>query len=115
MMKNVYSSKLPDCPGFLTGEARKEWQRITPQLLKRGFNPVLDEAAIKIYCIAWGQHVEAESEIARLGRPGNKPEISRLKKISRQGFSQACKFLSEFGMEPSKYIPENVDNKAGEC
>ena len=41
----------PSCPRWLTGEGRKIWQRLIPQLKKSGIITKLDQFAMARYCL----------------------------------------------------------------
>lgn len=55
----------PSFPKHLWVEARKEWKRITPELVKYGLMSKLDRAALSLYCQAWARLVWAETMLAR--------------------------------------------------
>lgn len=42
---------VPSCPRWLTGEGRKIWQRLIPQLKKAGVITKLDQFALARYCL----------------------------------------------------------------
>ncbi len=52
-------------PEHLSAEARAEWQRLAPVLVRLKLLSSLDRAAFSAYCQAWGRHVEAEGELAK--------------------------------------------------
>jgi len=62
------SPAMPACPPFLKGAARKEWQRLAPQLNTLGLLTQADRAEFAAYCIFWGQLEEVERELAGLHR-----------------------------------------------
>jgi P27 family predicted phage terminase small subunit len=45
--------EIPPCPQHLTGEAKVEWERITPELELVGLVSHLDVAALSTYCTAY--------------------------------------------------------------
>lgn len=55
---------LPDCPSWIWPEAKKEWKRITPELIKYGLVSKLDRSALVLYCQAWGEYVWAKRRLA---------------------------------------------------
>ena len=114
--------EIPDCPAHLEGEARAEWERITPHLQTLGLISQIDRAALAAYCDAWGEYVWAVSRIAALnapdlarGRPADETgergriwdtpsgykQISVLQQIRNRALEMTGKFLAEFGMSPS--------------
>ncbi len=50
---------IPECPAHIEGEARAEWERVTPHLFSLGLISQIDRAAIAAYCDTWGEYVEA--------------------------------------------------------
>ncbi len=122
------AAALPACPAFIKGAARKEWQRLAPELYQLGLLTRLDRAALAAYCIAWGQLEDVEHEVARMRRssrdlaklkkknPGLKAQVSNgmvavtsngnaviepLLSVRKQAMEQMHKFLVEFGMTPA--------------
>lgn len=57
--------EIPDCPGWLWPEAKKEFKRITPELERYGLISLLDRSAIVRYCQAWAEYVWAKKMLAR--------------------------------------------------
>src|SRR3990167_926057 len=56
------------CPAYIKGAARKEWQTITPELYVLGLLTKIDHAVLEGYCLAYGQLMEVERELAKLRR-----------------------------------------------
>ncbi|MBC7597411.1 MAG: phage terminase small subunit P27 family [Polaromonas sp.] len=54
-------NQIPTVPKHLGIEARKEWKRITPELLMLGLLTGLDRAALALYCQAVGRLSELET------------------------------------------------------
>jgi len=100
-------AKIPPCPKHLSEEARKEWRRVSKQLLKLKLLTEVDRAALAAYCQAWARWVQAEQEMAKTdfemitltdkGYPVLSPWFSVADKTMRQMRA----FLAEFGMTPS--------------
>lgn len=53
----------PKMPSHLTKEARKEWKRILPGLLKRGSLTDSDATALSLYCETFARWVAAKKEV----------------------------------------------------
>ena len=105
---------IPGCPEHIEGEARAEWDRITPHLYALGLISQIDRAALAAYCDAWGEYVWACWRIKALneddatgerGRvwdtPSGYKQISVLQQIRNRSLDQLKAFLAEFGMSPS--------------
>ena len=101
--KPMVEAPLP--PKHLAMEARAEWERIAPMLVRLKLLTKLDRAALSAYCQAWSRHVEAEEQIARAsalafthnGYPIVNPWIT----ISKQAVDQMARFIGEFGLTPA--------------
>jgi P27 family predicted phage terminase small subunit len=95
----------PSCPKHLKGEARKEWNRVSKELLSLGLLSRIDRAALAGYCVAWGRHVAAEIEIARSGLTVTSPNGYELQSpwlaISNKALENVRKFAVEFGLSPA--------------
>lgn len=107
--------KAPPCPKHLVGEARKEWRRITKQLLALGLLTEIDRAALAGYCQAWARWVEAEEAMQKPGfqmitLTGNGyPVLSPWLGVANTALKQMRSFLSEFGMTPSARVRVKVE------
>jgi P27 family predicted phage terminase small subunit len=106
--------EIPDCPKHLDGEARAEWDRITPFLQQLGLVAQIDRAALTGYCDAWGEYVWACRRIKVLNRkdktgeagrvwdtPSGYKQISVLQQIRNRSLEQMKTYLAMFGMSPS--------------
>lgn len=99
--------KVPPCPKHLQGEARKEWNRITKQLLALGLLTEVDRAALAAYCQCWARWVQAEDEMRKedhkmvtltdSGYPVLTPWIG----VANNAMKQMLRYLVEFGMTPA--------------
>lgn len=57
--------EIPNFPSWIWPEAKKEWKRISVELLRYGLVTKLDRAALVLYCQAWAKMVWAETMLAR--------------------------------------------------
>jgi P27 family predicted phage terminase small subunit len=110
---------VPSIPSHLSKEARKEWRRITVELLDLGLISRLDRAALAIYCQAWARLVQAEQALEarrkqaeqagenefdacfiQLTPTGFQRESVLIRMIGK--LQQDCdRYLASFGMSPS--------------
>ena len=92
-------------PKHLAAEARVEWERIAPMLVRLKLLTKLDRAALSAYCQAWARHVEAEEQIARASAlaftHNGYPIVNPWLTISKQAVDQMARFISEFGLTPA--------------
>jgi P27 family predicted phage terminase small subunit len=93
-------------PPILLEEAKAEWKRVGPELLRLGLLTVLDLAAFGAYCQAYGRWLEAERALVAAGtlvvktaRGGER--VNPLLRIATEAMGDMLKFGSEFGMTPA--------------
>lgn len=56
-------TKAPAAPGWMNADAKKEWRRILPVLIKRKILTTGDLGSVENYCLAIGQVRDAERSI----------------------------------------------------
>lgn len=112
------SGKRPPCPAHIQGEAKKEWNRVTKQLLAQGLLSEVDRAALAAYCQAWARWVQAEEEMRKqdfcmvtLTDKGY-PVVSPWLGVANQSMKQMLRFLTEFGMTPASRSKVTVIKEA---
>ena len=106
--------EIPACPGHLQDEAKKEWRRISAELLALGLISKIDRAALSAYCAAWAEMVAAERKIAELNAadPESLPgcvmttstgyqQLSAWVILRNKAAERMMRFAAEFGMSPS--------------
>lgn len=115
----------PKCPDWLLDEAKKEWNRLAPELERLGLLTILDMVTFAGYCQSYAKLKIAEEFIKKHGTTyripkKNKegevisvyiapfPEVS----IANQCLKQIRAFASEFGLTPSSrgriYLPTKI-------
>lgn len=129
--------EIPDCPKFLGRAAKKEWKRITPELVKLKLISKVDMAALAIYCQAVGRWLELEqafeSQVQRIMAMRNCEYHEAVESVSTSftpnGFAQQSvivqligkqkeqvhKYLQAFGLSPSargRIQPSKNDGQA---
>jgi P27 family predicted phage terminase small subunit len=101
----------PDCPDHLSDDARAEWQRVMPLLVKNFLVTELDSASLALYCQSYGRWKEAERAIdaqrakggdgmlvkAPSGYPIQNPYLA----IANRAMEDCYKYLQQFGLSPS--------------
>ena len=96
---------VPCCPSHLSGEAKKEWRRIVPELAAVGLITRIDRAALAMYCEAWGRWLEAEDALRKYGvmvkSPNGFPMQSPYLAVANKAMEQMRGLLTEFGMSPA--------------
>ena len=86
----------PDRPEILDPEARKEWARLTPELVRLGMVTPIDRMALTVLCMAWSEYCESR-------QPGAG------KKFRSAAFTQLVRILVEFGLTPASRSRIKVD------
>src|SRR5262245_26664847 len=57
----------PRCPSWLSSEARKEWRRLAPELIRLGLLTVLDVAVFGAYCETFALFLAITKLVAKDG------------------------------------------------
>ena len=112
----------PDCPAWLSADARTEWDRVTPELERLGLLTVVDMVSLAAYCQSYARWVEAERVLSEKGitheytnKAGEtnvtaRPEVG----IADKYLKHVKAFCSEFGLSPSSRVrirlPSDVDD-----
>jgi len=101
------------CPADLDGEAKREWERIAPELHRAGLLTRLDRAGLACYCRQWARWVQAEEMLRRHGAvvrsPNNYPIQSPYLAVANKAMAMLTTMLSEFGMTPAARTRIRVD------
>lgn len=102
----------------LSAEAKREWKRIVPELLRLGVLTVVDGKALAAYCHAYARWLQAERDVARYGLVIREPVTTkighrlvatrfvRLKRnpaisVAHDAMKLMKSFLVEFGLTPA--------------
>ncbi len=87
-------------PRWLRGEARREWNRLAPQLARAGVLTEMDRSALIGLCEMWARWREAEGILDKEGliRDGRRHPAST---IAAKCYDQWRAMLAEFGLTPS--------------
>lgn len=111
-------SAIPECPAHLTGEARKEWNRITKELHALGILTKIDRAALAAYCMAWldfvyaSKMVDEEGEVVTSEKGGKyqNPWVG----IKNTAMDRLVRIAAEFGMTPASRTRIKVETPTEE-
>lgn len=100
------ASAIPTRPGWLLPEAKREWNRIVPQLSALGLLTALDRGAIAGGCQWWAMYVDAVKDIeangttyvmTKTGYQGPRPCVG----LALKSWQQYLAFAARFGLTPS--------------
>lgn len=98
--------RVPDPPAHLDAEAKREWRRVAPILLKAGLYSHLDRAALAAYCTTYSRWAEAEKHVSKegavlRGKTSGAPYQNPWLAVANKALEQIRAFEAEFGMSPS--------------
>jgi P27 family predicted phage terminase small subunit len=105
-MSEPQPTGIPTCPRHLDAEAKREWKRISAELIKLGLLTSVDRAALACYCQNYSRWVAAELQIAQFGtvvKAGKSgyPIPSPFCGIANVAMDNMRKFCIEFGLTPA--------------
>ncbi len=112
----------PKCPDWLLDEAKKEWNRLAPELEILGLLTIIDKIAFAGLCQSYAKWKAAEEFIKKNGTTYRIPKTDKSGKvvsvyiasfpevaIANQSLNQIKAFAAEFGLTPSSrgriYLP----------
>ncbi len=112
----------PKRPPWLTGEGKKMWERLSPELERLGLLTVIDGETFAAMCARWKTFVECERYLKKNGltytyinTQGAENEVERPQvRIGQKALDQFRSFCSEFGLTPSSRTRIEVKPAEGE-
>lgn len=110
--------RMPSPPAWLTGEAKRHFQRVGKKLVALGLLTDVDRDAFGAYCAAYARMAKAEAmvkeqgEVVRAPKTGV-PMANPWLSIARQERAAAQKLLVEFGLTPAARSKVEVTKPAG--
>ena len=100
----VEKGEVPECPKWLTGIAREEWNRVAAALHAAGLLTGLDIAALEGYCLCYQKWREAEQRLADEGltilTPNGCVQAHPCQSISNQTQKLLLAWVKAFGLSP---------------
>ena len=105
-------------PDWLSDEARAEWDRVAPMLLRLGVLTEADGSALLTYCKVWERWLKAERQLATSGlllkSKSGYPIVNPLVGIANKTMTNLVKLLTEFGMTPSSRARVHSETDPGD-
>jgi P27 family predicted phage terminase small subunit len=89
---------MPSAPDFLSAEARQEWDRLAPELWRKGLLTALDHAVFEAYCASFGRWQQAMRCMNNLTTPA---ETKVMRKIASRAWKDCTKYAAQFFFAPS--------------
>jgi P27 family predicted phage terminase small subunit len=95
----------PDCPEWLSQDARAEWERLEPVIVERGLLGRVDRSAFAIYCQLVGiwkltSEVMNSQELITAGCEGQ-PKLNPLARYQAEVMDRIRQFSEQFGFTPA--------------
>lgn len=94
---------MPARPEWLLPEAKREWSRLAPQLVRLGVLTEIDRVPFAMLCQAWGRYQRSQrrlDEIERIGAAGSL-EHRREVMIEARYFAEVAALAGRFGLTAS--------------
>lgn len=93
----------PDCPEFLDGEGRAEWERLVPLLLERRTMSLAAAGTLAGMCQNWSLFVEASKRLnALIVDPKAKAmDLRRWSTLAHETYGHYLRAVQEFGLTPA--------------
>jgi len=112
------AAKGPTCPDWLSPEAKAEWRRLAPELVRRGLLTLLDRAAFAAYCQSYAHWQQCQRVVvkegplylAANGRLRERPEVA----LARKYGQLVRAFAVEFGLTPNARSRLSIDEPPAE-
>lgn len=95
---------MPECPDWLTGEGRAEWDRQVQDLWARKLIAKTYRPALAMFCEAWGEYVDAVKWIEENGPTYESKmgtSLHPMVTIKAKAFERAYKLGQQFGFSPA--------------
>ncbi|HEV2324552.1 MAG TPA: phage terminase small subunit P27 family [Terracidiphilus sp.] len=119
---------IPTCPSGLDKEAKKEWRRVSRELIATGVLTSVDRAILAAYCKAWSIWQQATKEFEQLRQTAAAEGKSNLLFRTKTGYvaqqpllgiinssaEQMRRLGAELGLSPSSRARLSVEPKAKE-
>jgi P27 family predicted phage terminase small subunit len=104
------ASAVPRRPGFLRGEAKKEWERITALLSAQRCISEWDMAAITAYCQCWGyfamlsRKIKTAEDMCQEDAATGQKSLAPLYIAQDKCLKNLRAYAVEFGLTPSSRV-----------
>ena len=91
----------PNCPTWLSREAKAEWKRLAPMLVERVGLAVIDRAVLAVYCETFAEvHglVMAIRKLRPRDRAKHEPHLARMRNDARAAM---LRYATQLGLSPA--------------
>lgn len=108
----------PECPGWLTKEAKAEWKRVAGMLHRLGLLTELDQQTLAMYCECWARYLKAQKVLAKEGdvyfKPNGEPKQRPEYYIMKDSLKELRLFIKLFGLSPEARMRMQLPNEPEE-
>jgi P27 family predicted phage terminase small subunit len=109
---------IPTCPTHLDATAKREWTRISRELIDIGLLTEVDRSALAAYCAAYSRWASAEKSIAKFGLVIKSPKsgypvANPFVGIANTALQIMHRFAIEFGLTPASRTRLQVEPVGG--
>lgn len=95
-------------PAYLSKDAKDEWRRLAPELIKLGLLTVADLGSLAAYCAAWSDFVKAERALMRGGTVTRGKEKQPVRSpwfmVKYKAMEAMTKIGDRFGFSPAARV-----------
>jgi P27 family predicted phage terminase small subunit len=103
------------CPPHLDKDAKREWRRLSAELISLGLLSVCDMAAFAAYCSAYSRWVAAEKNLQKFGMVIKSPKSgypiqNPYLGVANTALGNMHRFMTEFGLTPSSRTRLSIDS-----
>jgi P27 family predicted phage terminase small subunit len=102
--------KVPDCPDWISAEAKSAWEQLIPQLEQMGVLTRIDGFALTVLCQTWAEWKKSSEFVAKHGvaypikdDEGNITYFQQFPQVAIMHKTAATldKYFASFGMDPA--------------
>ena len=97
----------PQCPECLDKEAKTEWNRVAPLLVRMGVLASTDRAALAGYCEAWSEFVKLSARVKRIGY--TEAIAQGVMKAKNAAALRYLRFAAELALTPAARSKVEID------
>lgn len=94
-----------NCPAWLSAEARREWRRIAPELIRCGLVTIADRPVLALFCDQFARATIAATKVREAGEviksPSEFPILNPWLGVATKAAALALKLAAELGITPS--------------
>jgi len=107
---------VPEMPSWLSAEAKKEWKRMSSELMELRILSVTDRAVLTLWCETWADWREMKKRLTKRGRTytNKKSGVHHYRPetvLAREAEKTLCRLICELGQSPASRSRTKVIGK----